>query len=88
MNVDGLNKFQDAGETAFADHIVGELAEESLHQIEPGGACRGKMQMHATMLGEPRGDDMDGLERWHSGGIVRGDRGLARAGVARALDFT
>jgi hypothetical protein len=33
--------------------LARDLGGEPLHQIEPGGACRGKVKMEARVLGEP-----------------------------------
>ena len=47
---DGGFQFWDAGEVAAPDAIFGEVAEESLHHVEPGRAGRREMHMEARML--------------------------------------
>ena len=48
IGVDGVHEFTDAGEAAVSHDILGEVAEESLHEVHPRTGCRGEMQLHAV----------------------------------------
>ena len=53
---DGTFQIGNVAEHAAPDLIFGDVAEESLDQIEPGCTGRREVQMEARMLGQPGAD--------------------------------
>jgi hypothetical protein len=66
--VDGGLQVGNAAEYAAADALVGDVAKEPLHHVEPGGTGRREVQVKARMLGQP-GQDFGVLV----GGVVIDD---------------
>ena len=46
-------EFGDAAEHAAADGVAGDQAEEAFDLIDPGGRCRGEVEVEARMALEP-----------------------------------
>jgi hypothetical protein len=46
-------EFGNAAEDATADGVAGDKAEEAFDQINPGGRCRGEVEVEAGMALEP-----------------------------------
>jgi len=51
--LDGLLQLPDMAKDAAPHALVGEIAKEALHLIEPGGTGGSEMQVEARMLLEP-----------------------------------
>ena len=73
----GLLQLGDAFENAAANAFSGDLGEESLDHIEPGGGGRGEVQVEARVPPEPAFD-----RRGLVGGVVVDDQMAGRDGVA------
>lgn len=82
MDVDGGDGFADAGEAAFADDIVGELPEEPLNQVEPGGAGRGEVDVNPGVLFQPGAHD--GML---VGGVIVDDQVQRQSARCLAMDL-
>ena len=53
---DGVDEVLDAGETAAADGLAGDDAEEDFDHVQPGPASRGEVQGAARVALEPGAD--------------------------------
>jgi len=56
VDVDGSDQLGDAGKAAFSDDVISELAKEALHQVEPGRAGGGEVDVNAGMFCQPGAD--------------------------------
>ena len=79
--VDGLLQLGDAFEDAAPDAFSGDLGEEALDHVEPGGRCRGEMDVEARVFFQPPFD-----RRRLVGGVVVDDQVNVQIGQGLAVD--
>ena len=72
----------DGVEGAATDAFFGDLGEEALDQVEPGGGGRSEVQMEARMRREPA-SDLGGL----MGGVVVEDQVKVEIGRRLLVDL-
>ena len=53
VGIDCGLEFGDAVEDAASNGVIGDQAEEPFDQIDPGGRCRGEVEVEAGMALEP-----------------------------------
>lgn len=82
VDVDRRDQLADTGEAALANDVIGELPEETLDEIHPGGAGRGEVDVNARMLFEPGADD-----RMLVGRVVVDDQMQRQLGRSLAVDL-
>src|SRR6516164_10970931 len=77
---DRIRQFAHRGETLLSD-VVGQVAKEALHQVEPRRRARSKVHVEARVLGEPSLHFVMLMRR-----VIVGDQlDVETAGVSRSM---
>jgi len=78
---DGLNQFRDAVENTPPQAFLGDVPEPAFHQVQPGAARRGEVDVKPRMSLEPTPDP-----RMLVGGIVVDDQMQIEVGGSLGID--